>query len=66
LPKEKAKPSSKLTEIEEVASGSVGWKVYIRYFQSIGILMSISAVLSNAFNSGAGIYSSSKKNYYFF
>lgn len=56
----KAKQGSKLTEMEDAATGAVGFKVYLRYFQSIGLWMSIGAVLCNAINSGAAIYSSSK------
>lgn len=57
---DKAKQGAKLTEMEDAATGAVGFKVYLRYFQSIGIWMSVGAVLSNALNSAASIYSSSK------
>lgn len=56
----KKKVGTKLTEIEDAATGAVGIKIYLRYFQSIGLMLSLGAVLSNAINSGAGIYSSSK------
>lgn len=54
------KPVSKLTETEDAGSGAVGFGVYIRYFQSIGIALTIAAILSNCINSGTSIYSSSK------
>lgn len=57
---DKKKQGAKLTEMEDAATGAVGFKVYLRYFQSIGLWLSIGAVLSNAINSGASIYSSSK------
>lgn len=56
----KQKQGGKLTESEDSATGAVGLKVYLRYFQSIGVWLSISAVLCNAINSGASIYSSSE------
>lgn len=54
------KSGAKLTEIEDAASGAVGFKVYVRYIQSIGVWMAIGAVLSSAINSAAGIFASSK------
>lgn len=60
---EKQKQASKLTEIEDAATGAVGFSVYIRYFKSIGVWMSIGAVASNALNSAAAIYSSSKSSW---
>lgn len=57
---DKKKVGAKLTELEDAATGAVGFKVYLRYFQSIGVWLSVGAVLSNAINSGASIYSSSK------
>lgn len=60
LKEEVEKPKSKLIETEEAATGAVGIKVYVRYFQSIGLLLSAGAILSNAINSGTSIYASSK------
>jgi hypothetical protein len=57
---DKQKVGAKLTELEDAATGAVGFKVYWRYFQSIGLMMTLGAVLSNVVNSGAGIFSSSK------
>lgn len=54
------KPNTKLTESEDAGSGAVGFGVYIRYFQSIGLALTIAAVCSNIINSGTSIYSSSK------
>lgn len=59
----KQKAGAKLTEIEDAATGAVGFKVYWRYFQSIGLWMSLGAIISNAINSGAGIFSSSKSSF---
>lgn len=56
----KQKTGTKLTEIEDAATGAVGFKVYLRYFQSIGLWLSLGAIISNATNSAAGILSSSK------
>lgn len=55
-----AKSKANLTEIEEAATGAVGFSVYIRYFKSIGYALTVAAILSNAINSGTSIYSSSK------
>jgi hypothetical protein len=60
--KEAEKTKSKLTEIEEAATGAVGGRVYLRYFQSIGLSLSIGAIVCNAINSATSIYSSSKNN----
>lgn len=54
------KPNTKLTEIEDAGSGAVGFSVYIRYFQSIGLALTVAAISSNIINSGTSIYSSSK------
>ncbi|XP_037037473.1 multidrug resistance-associated protein 1-like isoform X2 [Bradysia coprophila] len=48
---------TKLIDVEEAASGSVGIAVYIRYFKSIGVLMCVAAVASNALNQAASVYS---------
>lgn len=53
-----AKPSTKLTETEDAGSGAVGFGVYLRYFQSIGLALTIAAISSNIINSGTSIYSS--------
>lgn len=61
--KEEAPPKrtmAKLTEVEDAGSGAVGFGVYIRYFQSVGIAMTVWAIISNVINSGMSIYSSSK------
>lgn len=50
---------SKLIDEEEAAVGSVGTHVYGRYFNSIGIFMCIAAILSNALNQAASVYSGS-------
>ncbi|KAL7041242.1 hypothetical protein ACKWTF_000685 [Chironomus riparius] len=52
------KPNTKLTEIEDAGSGAVGFSVYIRYFQSIGLALTVAAISSNIINSGTSIYSS--------
>lgn len=52
-------PHTKLIDSEDAATGSVGYGVYLRYFKSIGLTMGIGAVLCNAFNQGAAVYSSS-------
>jgi hypothetical protein len=54
-----ASSRSKLIESEEAATGSVGAAVYWRYFKSIGLALGISAVLSNALNQAASVYSGS-------
>jgi hypothetical protein len=54
------KQTSKLTETEEAGTGSVGFSVYLNYFKSIGIFLSVLAIFSNAANTGAGIYGSSR------
>ena len=54
------KPNTKLTETEDAGSGAVGFSVYIRYFQSIGLALTVAAIASNVINSGTSIYSSSK------
>jgi hypothetical protein len=46
--------------MEDAAVGAVGFKVYLRYFQSIGLWMSVGAILMNAINSASAIFSSSK------
>lgn len=48
---------TKLIDVEEAASGSVGIAVYVRYFKSIGVLMCVAAVASNALNQAASVYS---------
>lgn len=60
----KVKSKSKLIDEEDAATGSVGLDVYIRYFKSIGITMAVSAILCNAIQQTASIYSNSK--YFFF
>lgn len=52
-------PQTKLIDSEDAATGSVGYGVYFRYFRSIGLFLGIFAVLSNAANQGAAVYSSS-------
>ncbi|KAG4077224.1 hypothetical protein HA402_005279 [Bradysia odoriphaga] len=47
---------TKLIDVEEAASGSVGIAVYIRYFKSIGFLLCVAAVASNALNQAASVY----------
>jgi hypothetical protein len=54
----KAKSKAKLTESEDAATGAVGWGVYVRYFQSIGLLMTLGVVLSNVANTTSSIYAS--------
>ncbi|CRL02706.1 CLUMA_CG015844, isoform A [Clunio marinus] len=48
---------SKLIDSEEAATGSVGAGVYVRYFKSIGLVLGIGAILSNAANQAAAVYS---------
>ncbi len=62
IPKEteEKQDKSKLIDVEEAASGSVGIAVYIRYFKSIGVLLCVAAVASNALNQAASVYSNSK------
>lgn len=50
---------SKLIDIEEAASGSVGIAVYIRYFRSIGVFMCVTAIISNVLNQAASVYANS-------
>lgn len=54
------KVKTKLIDTEEAATGSVGSGVYFRYFKSIGVWMSISAVLFNLVNQGTSVFSNSK------
>lgn len=56
------KVKTKLIDTEEAATGSVGSGVYFRYFKSIGVWMSISAVLFNLVNQGTSVFSNSKIN----
>lgn len=49
--------STKLIDVEEAASGSVGVAVYIRYFRSIGFFLCVAAIISNALNQAASVYS---------
>lgn len=57
--KEEKEDKSKLIDVEEAASGSVGIAVYIRYFRSVGFFLCVAAVLSNALNQAASVYSNS-------
>ena len=57
------KVKTKLIDTEEAATGSVGSGVYFRYFKSIGVWMSISAVLFNLVNQGTSVFSNSMINY---
>lgn len=59
---EEKEDKSKLIDVEEAASGSVGIAVYIRYFKSIGVFLCIAAVASNALNQAASVYSNSMSN----
>lgn len=61
IPKEpeEKKDNSKLIDVEEAASGSVGIAVYIRYFKSIGVFLCVAAVASNALNQAASVYANS-------
>lgn len=54
--------NTKLIDSEDAATGSVGLGVYVRYFKSIGVFLGVSAVLCNAFNQAAAVYSSSNYN----
>ncbi|CAO1343275.1 unnamed protein product [Diamesa hyperborea] len=51
------KVKTKLIDTEEAATGSVGSGVYFRYFKSIGVWMSISAVMFNLVNQGTSVFS---------
>lgn len=51
---------SKLIDSEDAATGAVGMGVYIRYFQSIGIFLAVTAVLCNGITQAASVYSSSE------
>lgn len=55
--KQEAEDSSKLIDIEEAATGSVGIDVYIRYFKSVGVYMCIAIGISNVLNQAAVVYS---------
>lgn len=59
---EEKEDKSKLIDTEEAKAGSVGIKVYIRYFKSIGLFLCLSAVASNAANQAASVYANSKYN----
>lgn len=56
---EERQDKSKLIDVEEAASGSVGIAVYIRYFKSIGVFLCFAAVASNAVNQAASVYANS-------
>ena len=58
LPEKTQEEEGKLIEKEEAATGSIGFGVYLRYFQSIGIWLSIGSILLNALNQGLAVYSS--------
>lgn len=57
---EEKQDKSKLIDEEEAASGSVGIAVYIRYFKSVGVLLCVLAVASNALNQAASVYANSE------
>lgn len=52
--------NTQLIDSEEVATGSVGFPVYFRYFRSIGVVLCITAVLTNAIYQAASVYASSE------
>lgn len=52
--------NTKLIDVEEAATGSVGIKVYLRYFKSVGIIMCIAGLTSNVLNQAATVYAGSK------
>jgi hypothetical protein len=56
----KIEKKSKLTDTEDAATGAVGLDVYVRYFKSIGIFLGLGAILCNALQQAASVYSSSK------
>lgn len=59
---EDIKPSTKLIEDEESATGTIGLGVYYRYFKNIGLGLSITVLVSNIVYQGASVYSNGKSN----
>lgn len=50
---------SRLIDDEDAATGNVGFGVYLRYFQSIGLTLAVLSVICNALQQGSAVYSSS-------